>query len=265
VLVHGSASDYRTWHAQLDDFGKRYRTLAYSRRYHWPNARIPEGADYSMDEHVDDLQALLRSLNEAPLNLVGHSYGAFVCLLLAIREPRLVRTLVLAEPPVITLFVSNSPKPSEILQLMLTRPRTAVSIIRFGATGVGPATAAAKRGDMEAATRIFGNAVLGPEYYRRLSPSRLEQVGANAIKAEFLGSGFARPDAEGLRMMRTPTLLISGRDSPKLFYRLIDRLEELLPRTKRVEIPGASHLMQEDNAPAFNEAVLSFLATHEAV
>jgi hypothetical protein len=78
-------------------------------------------------------------------------YGAFVRLLLAIREPGLARTLVLAEPPVITLFVSNSPKPSEILRLMLSRPRTAVSIVRFGATGVGPATAAAKRGDTEAA------------------------------------------------------------------------------------------------------------------
>jgi pimeloyl-ACP methyl ester carboxylesterase len=215
-----------------------------------------------MDEHVDDLQAFLRSLNEAPLHLVGHSYGAFVCLLLAIREPRLARTLVLAEPPVITLFVSNVPKLSEILTLMLSRPRTAVSIMRFGATGVGPATAAAKRGDMEAAMRIFGNAVLGPEFFNRLSPSRLEQVRANAIKAEFLGSGFARLDAEKLRKIQIPTLLVNGRSSPKLFHRLIDRLEGLLPRTKRVEIRGASHIMHENNASDYNEAVLSFLATH---
>ena len=264
VLVHGSASDYRTWHTQLDDFGRQYRTLAFSRRYHWPNERIAEGADYSMLEHVDDLQAFLRSLNATPLHLVGHSYGAFVCLLLAIREPELAQTLVLAEPPAITLHVSDPPKPSELMRLLFTRPRTAVSVIRFGATGVGPATAAAKRGDMEMAMRIFGRAVLGPKFYGQLSPSRREQVAANAIKAEFLGSGYPPLDAEELIKLQVPTLLVNGSESPKLFHRLTDRLEELLPQTRRVEIGEASHIMHEDNAPAFNEAVLSFLATHAA-
>jgi pimeloyl-ACP methyl ester carboxylesterase len=265
VLVHGSASDYRTWQAQLDEFGRRYETLAYSRRHHWHNEPIPDGADYSMEQHVDDLHAFLQSLNKAPVHLVGHSYGAFLCLLLAIREPGLARTLVLAEPPVITLFVSNVPKPSEILTLLLSRPRTAVSIMKLGATGMSPATAAAKRGDMEAAMRIFGKAVLGPEFYSRLSPSRLEQVRANAIKAEFLGSGFVRLDNEKLREMPIPALLVTGRSSPRVLHRLVDRLEELLPHTERVEIGGASHIMHEDNASDYNKAVLSFLSMHQAV
>jgi pimeloyl-ACP methyl ester carboxylesterase len=264
VLVHGSASDYRTWHSQLDELGQRYRTIAYSRRYHWPNEPIPEGADYSMEEHVRDLEAFLRSFDATPVHLVGHSYGAFLGLLLAIREPRFVRTLVLAEPPVITLFVSSSPKASEVLRLMLSRPRTAIAILKFGATGLGPATAAARRGEMEAAMRTFGNAVLGREFYGRLSPSRLEQVRTNAIKAELLGSGFAALHDESLRRLQTPTLLVSGQKSPGLFHRLVDRLEELLPRTERIEIPGASHIMHEDDVPAYNAALLSFLAAHKA-
>jgi pimeloyl-ACP methyl ester carboxylesterase len=262
VLVHGSASDHRTWSSQLDAFGKSYRAIAYSRRYHWPNERIPAESDYAMDEQVGDLRSVLRSVGQTPVHLVGHSYGAFLGLLLAMAEPRLIRTLVLAEPPVITLFVSNTPKPLEILRLLFTRPRTAFSIVKFGATGIGPATAAARRDDMEAATRIFGRAVLGAEFYGRLSPSRVEQASANAIRAEFLGSGFAALDGEDLRTVRTPTLLVSGQHSPGLFHRLIDRLEELLPRTERVEIPGASHIMHEDNAPAYNAAVLSFLERH---
>jgi pimeloyl-ACP methyl ester carboxylesterase len=262
VLVHGSASDYRTWQPQLEDFSRRYRTFAYSRRYHWPNQPIAEGTDYSMVEHVDDLQAFLRKLDCEPVHLVGHSYGGFVSLLLAVREPALVRTLVLGEPPVITLFVSNIPKPSEILRLVLSRPRTAVAILEFGATGIGPATAAAKRGDMDAAMRVFGRAVLGLEFYRRLSASRLEQVAANAIRAEFLGSGLARASADDLRKLQTPTLLVSGRSSPAIFHRLTDRLAELLPNAERVEIPGASHIMHEDDPTAFNRAVLSFLASH---
>ena len=128
VLVHGSSSDYRTWEPVLDPLGERFHAIAYSRRYHWPNERIPERTDYSMPEHVDDLEALVRTLEIAPAHLVGHSYGAFLCLLLAIRRPALVRSLVLAEPPVITLFTSSTPRPAEMIRLLLTRPRTAIAI-----------------------------------------------------------------------------------------------------------------------------------------
>lgn len=259
VLVHGSASDQRTWHGQQAAFGERFRVIAYSRRYHWPNEPIAEGADYSMLEQVDDLGAFLEAAGAAPAHLVGHSYGGFLCLLLAIRQPHLVRTLVLAEPPVVTLFVSSTPRASEVLKLLLTRPRTALAILKFGATGIAPAIKAARRGDMAAANEVFGKAVLGREFYERLSAERREQVRLNTTRAELTGSGFAPLDADAVRRVRAPTLLIGGTRSPALFQRLTDRLEELLPNSERVRIDGASHIAHEDNAPAYNQAVLSFL------
>lgn len=263
VLVHGSASDYRTWQAQEDELGERFRTITYSRRYHWPNDPITDGADYSMAEHVRDLEALLRLLGAAPAHLVGHSYGALICMLLAVRAPQLVRSLVLAEPPAITLFVSNSPRPSEILRLLVTRPRTAAAIIKFGAKGFGPAQAAARRDDMQEALRLFAAATLGADVFRRLSEARRDQARANLIKAELLGSGLPPLDGTRIKSIETPTLLVSGQASPAVFHRLLDRLHELMPRAERIEIPGASHIMHEDNAPAYNAAVLSFLSRVE--
>jgi pimeloyl-ACP methyl ester carboxylesterase len=264
VFVHGSASDYRTWQAQLGECAKEFRVVAYSRRYHWPNAPIPEGTDYSMTGHVDDLQALLAARDAAPAHLVGHSYGAFLCLLLAMRAPQLARTLVLAEPPVLTLFVSNTPKPLEVLKLMATRPRTAAALLKFGAKGVAPAARAFRRGDPEAGLEIFGNAVFGRGGYQRLPASRRAQAQDNLtnVEAELLGPGFAPLEAEQVRRVWAPTLLVTGAHSIGFFHRLTDRLAELLPHAERVEIPGASHLMHEDNAPAFNAAVLSFLTRH---
>jgi pimeloyl-ACP methyl ester carboxylesterase len=90
VLVHGSASDYRTSQSQRAALARRYRAIVYSRRYHWPNKPIAEGQDYSMVAQVDDLQEILCSLDAAPAHLVGHSYGAFLSLILAIREPHLI-------------------------------------------------------------------------------------------------------------------------------------------------------------------------------
>jgi len=261
VLVHGSASDYRTWHFQHAAFSKHFRTITYSRRYHWPNQPIPDGGDYSMLLHVDDLREVIHSLDAKPAHLVGHSYGAFLCLLLALQEPHLVRSLVLAEPPAITLFVSNNPKPLELMILLVTRPRTAAAIIKFGASGVASASRAFKRGDMESGIRTFGEAVFGQGGYDRLSDDRKEQVYDNLsnVKAEILGSGFAPLDPNRVRTIMTPVLLITGDHSVSLFHYIIDRLQELLPHAERAEIEGASHLMHEDNAPAYNRLVLSFL------
>jgi len=259
VFVHGSASDLRTWQYQQDFFSNYFRTVVYSRRYHWPNESIPEAADYSMFEHVDDLEQILNTFGTEPVHLVGHSYGAIVCLLLAFQVPEKIQTLVLAEPPVITLFVSNKPKPLELLRLMFTRPRTAVSIMKLGAKGFGPASKAAEQDKLEEASAIFGKVILGTEFYNKLSEARIEQININTIKAEFLGSGYPPISPEKISRVQIPTLLINGEKSPAVFYRLMDRVEELLPNAERIKIPQSSHIMHEDNAPEFNKRVLNFL------
>lgn len=264
VLVHGSASDRRAWDLQEGPLAERFRVISYSRRYHWPNDPIPDTADYSMKEHVADLEALLSALDAAPAHLVGHSYGAILCLLLAMRKPSLVRTLVLAEPPAITLFVSNTPKPLELLKVLATRPRTAAAIIRLGVMGAGPAKKAFRKGNTAAAVRTFGDAVFGAGGYDRLTESQRAQAGDNlsTIRGELLGSGFLPLGAGEVRKVHAPVLLVTGARSIRLFHHLADRLEELLPVTERVEVPESSHIMQNDNAREFNRSVVSFLERH---
>ncbi|HLA58318.1 MAG TPA: alpha/beta hydrolase [Puia sp.] len=263
VFVHGSASDYRTWNKQLSEFGKHYHCIAYSRRFHWPNERISDNEDYPMIQHVNDLEELLKFLGNKPVHLVGHSYGAFVCLLLAIKNPAFIRTLILAEPPVITLYVSNKPRPGEIIKLLLSKPKTALAIIRFGITGVGPATAAFKQNNVNKALDIFGTATLGAHTYNNLSKSRHEQAYQNLIKAELLGSGFPILDKKKIQNIKVPTLLISAQNSPNLFHYLQDGLQKLIPHSEREVISEASHIMHEDNTSGYNSTVLSFLKKHE--
>ena len=45
VLVHGSASDLRTWEQQVPAISESHRVIAYSRRYARPNEDIPLGTD----------------------------------------------------------------------------------------------------------------------------------------------------------------------------------------------------------------------------
>jgi pimeloyl-ACP methyl ester carboxylesterase len=213
-----------------------------------------------MSDQVDDLEQLIQSLDITGAHIVGHSYGAYLALMVAISNPTLVDSLVLAEPPVIPLFTSFPPKPHEILKLLVTRPRTALPVIKFAATGIGPAASAARKDEIEAAMAYFGKAVLGISAFSNLSPARLDQVRINSSKAEFLSDSFlTQLNEKDVRKIEARTLLVTGEKSPALFHRLIDRLEELIPNTERVDIPNASHIMHEDNAAAYNHAVLSFL------
>ncbi|MGH2762604.1 MAG: alpha/beta fold hydrolase [Thermoleophilaceae bacterium] len=264
VFVHGSASDLRTWERQLPTIAESHRAIAYSRRYARPNKDIPLGTDDQMLPHVDDLIAFLEAIDAAPAHLVGSSWGAFICLLTAIHHPQLVRTLVLEEPPVLSLFVSTPPRPAELFPLLVRRPRTALAIIKFGAGTIAPAQRAFRRGDDEEAMRRFGCGVLGREGYERLSDARKQQIRENvaAMRAQLLGAGFPPLTEEDVRRVAAPTLLLTGERSPAVLLRLTDHLEQLLPRTERTEITAASHRMHEENPTAVNEAILAFLDRH---
>lgn len=120
-------------------FASKYRTVAYSCRYNYPNEQPPAGASLTLETLVDDLAGLLHALQMTPAHLIGASNGGFVCLLLARRQPELVRTLVLADPPVLpVLGVSVPPRPMQLVRLLLHDPRTGFEVIRFGARGIPP-------------------------------------------------------------------------------------------------------------------------------
>lgn len=110
---------------------------------------------------------------------------------------------------------------------------------------------------------IFVTGVLGRAAYERLPERRKQQMRENnsALKAQMLGAGFPELSAADVRGVRHPVLLVTGERSPAFLIRLTDLLAELLPTVERVEIPGASHVMHEENAPVVNSALLGFIGT----
>jgi len=77
VFVHGSLEDFHTWGLQIEPFSEHYHVIAYSRRYHYPNAWVGDGTDYSATLHAEDLAALIKRIGLGSAHVVGHSYGAY--------------------------------------------------------------------------------------------------------------------------------------------------------------------------------------------
>ncbi|WP_199522522.1 alpha/beta fold hydrolase [Geodermatophilus marinus] len=231
-------------------------------RYARPNEAIAPGAADPMPVHVDDLVALLRALGAAPAHLVGNSWGAFICLLTALRYPHVVHSLVLEEPPLLPLVLGSGarPQPAVLARALRRRPRATLAVLAFGLRTSAPMAWAYGRGDVQRALRIFARGVLGRQALARLTPQRRQQMRDSAaeLQAEFR-AGFPPLAESQVRDVRVPTLLLTGERSPTVVRALSEWLADLLPDVEQVVVPGASHLVHED-APAFvNDAVLGFV------
>lgn len=248
VFVHGSLDDLRSWRYQMEPFAARYRAIAYSRRYHYPNPWIGDGSDYSAQLHADDLAALIEALDLAPAHLVTSSYGGNIALYLTAQRPALVRSLVLCEPP--------------LLPWLAHIQGGAALWDHFVQQVWLPARCAFAAGDLEVGARTFLDGVMGRPTFEHLNPRARAMIMDNApeMRAETLANNYFPPfTCEDAGHIAQPVLLLKSELGPQVFHLIIDKLCRCLPDAVCGLIPGASHAMHVGNPGAFNTSVLEFL------
>src|SRR5919197_11015 len=227
VFVHGSLGTLESWQPQLDAFATRFRVIAYSRRYHWPNAAQPDAQDYSLSLHADDLIALIEALGLERVHLVGSSYGAYVALLATLRRPFDATVLGAA-------------------RAAFARGDSVAAVQRFweGMAGGQPASR------FDALPEAARGRLL------RLAPElRLETRAEPADYTPAL-------DCKAVGGIRNPVLLVGGEKSPRMFHIIAEELARCLPTAESVTVPGAGHTVNADNPAYYNGVVLPFLLRH---
>ncbi|PVE22864.1 3-oxoadipate enol-lactonase [Microvirga sp. KLBC 81] len=93
VFNNSLGSDFRIWQEVAPAFTDRFRVVLYDKRGHGLSDAPP--APYTMDDHTDDLFALLDHLKIDSAALVGLSVGGMVAQRAAVRSPQRVKALVL--------------------------------------------------------------------------------------------------------------------------------------------------------------------------
>lgn len=93
VLLHGGCVDARFFVGNIGPLAERFHVFTPERRGHGhtPDVEGPLTYDVMARDTIDFLETVVR----APAHLVGHSDGAVVAMLLAMKRPDLVRNLVL--------------------------------------------------------------------------------------------------------------------------------------------------------------------------
>ena len=253
VFIHGAMGDYRTFSKQMDDFAKTHRVISYSRRFAYPNKQsIADSTQVTVISHSRDLAEFMKAMNLEKADLVGHSYGANIALLVAINHAEFVNRLVLAEPFIPSLM-QGVPGGDTILNNFITK-------------AFMPVVEAAKNNNDEKAAEALVTGVMGDSlYYSRLPQKDRENMIANVheIKAALLRTD-AMPTVtcDDVKKITAPALLVKGDKSPLIFSLMVNELKRCLSKADIATLENTTHGLEYENPDAFNKMVLGYIDKH---
>jgi pimeloyl-ACP methyl ester carboxylesterase len=168
VLVHGSTNDYRIWNAQFSVFSASYRVVAVNLRHFYPERWDGVGTDFSIEQHAQDVAALIKKLNLGKVHLVGHSRGGAVAVEVAKSHAEVIRTLVL---------------PDGSIEMPVPETTEAKEAGDFTKKLIGTLQENLKTGDPAKAAAVFVDMLNGPGAWLKVPEPMKEMFLANIYTA----------------------------------------------------------------------------------
>jgi 3-oxoadipate enol-lactonase len=240
LLIHGFPHDRTLWQPQVDALKDVARPISPDLRG-FGDSGAPDST-MTMTGHADDLKGFLDGMNVRKVVLCGLSMGGYVALAFLNKYPETVEGLVLCN----TRATADAPevrrKRQALAKRVLAEGMVAVAEELF-APMMAEASKAAHPDRAEAVLRMM----------RRQRP---EGVAASA-------QGMAmRPDRTPmLPHVQVPTLIITGDKDELIPVQESEAMQDAIPGSQLVVIPGAGHLTNVEAPDAFNNALRHFLTT----
>ena len=243
VLLHGLRA-YGEWFAPLGEaLANRAYVIAPDLRGRNLSSWAKDG-DYTVEAYCRDLAGLARHLNLKRFALGGHSLGAAIVSRYASEHPDQIAALMLFD---------GSPEPDP-----RGRGRIVAEVQRTPADGF-PEWASA-----EAFLRTIHTKGSDAHIKTRLRCMLKEEGGALKWRIDRACTkpniGTAEQYWSSLRAIKCPTLHLRGGDSDLLSADVHTRMTQATPNGHAVVIPGAAHMVIEDNETGVVDATVGFLA-----
>jgi pimeloyl-ACP methyl ester carboxylesterase len=242
LLIHGShVADSFLPLAREAALADRYRLIRYHRRGF--AGSDPHSGPFSLEEQAQDALALLKHLGLERAHVVGHSYGGLTAVQLALAAPRVVHSLVLLEPP------------------LMTADGAAASSETFA-----PLLEAYRSGDTRGAVDSFMSFVGGPDWRAEVAmtvpggPEQAEKDAATFFEVELPALEKWVFDSNYGNRLSQPVLFVVGSESVPLFEDAMHLFQSSVPHTEQVVAPGLNHLLQMRDPRLIAEAIAEFLA-----
>jgi 3-oxoadipate enol-lactonase len=228
-----------SWDPVLDLLPARYRGIAYDLRGF---GRSGAGSSYTLEDHAEDLGALMDALGIECAALVGHSLGGNIAQMAVVAAPARVAALVLTNAP-----ARNTPAPDP------------------GAGAVAERVAA--YGSIEDNRRVL--AAKMPAYFHRrnVEPADLTRFieigsrGQTEALRQTLHALYHHSVIEAAEFdrYRGPVLVVGGELDQVTPMAVCTSIREVLPQAEFVTISGSGHSPMWEKPTEWSGAVYGFL------
>jgi pimeloyl-ACP methyl ester carboxylesterase len=227
LALHSSGAGARQWQAYPSLIDPAWRWLAPDLLGYDAAASWPLGRQTSIDAEAGHVAAALGATGEAPVHLVGHSYGGTVALQLALRRPDRVASLTVYEPVRFALLQHGD---GALWRDIVAAGR------HIGALALA--------GRLDASAQAFVDYWSGVGTWQRLSTGRRAAVVQRMpkVQAEFEALFADGEPIEAYRALTMPLRIVCGTASPAPARRVAERLAEAVRGAELVRWADADHM-----------------------
>jgi len=249
-IIHGGpGGDHSSFKPVMSPLAERMQLVYFDHRGQGRSAH-GDPAKYTLDENVEDMEALRCHLGLGPIVSIGTSYGGMVALAHAARYPTAVSHLIAVVSAAHGGFIKRA---QEILEERGTPEQREVSAPVWQG-------AMMDRAQMQ---RFY--AVMGPLYSRRHDPTVAalghertlhEPEPLNRAFGGFLRDFDLRPE---LGRITAPTLVIAARHDWICPPEFSEEIARLVPRAELRIFENSSHSVRADEPQALLDAIAGFV------
>jgi len=236
VLSNGIMMSTAAWGYQTAALSKHLRVLLYDCRGMW-RSEHPKGP-YSMEQHADDLAALLDGLQIKKAHIAGISYGSEISMVFALRYPEKTKTLIVMDGV------------SQVDPLLYAQTL--------------PWRIAAERKDAELLLRTSVHYNYSEGWIAvhqaaiEASISRFAELDMDAL-VELMKSFQNYYITDQLGSIKIPTLVVIGEDDLIKGRKYSDIIVRQIPQAEYAVIPGSGHALCLDKPDILNSLLIGFV------
>jgi pimeloyl-ACP methyl ester carboxylesterase len=250
LFLHGAALSARTWDLVCLALRTDYHCIALDQRGH---GLSDGGFSFGVEEPREDIRGVVQALGLKRPVFVGMSVGGNNTIAYAGRYADEMAAAVFVDicPTVLPEAYQLAVTHDAAIAQSLTLDAAVETAHRFNPRG----SKAYKRYTLSYSLERFGDGFLHLRYERdRPAQMTAKQLAAHmARRREILWSYVPH--------IKCRSLVVHGADSVPQSFENLERFRAMLPNGSIVQIPNASHDVQEDEPKALAEAISAFLQT----